>query len=158
MISGGNVSDEHVSPIYAHYLNHGGAAGVLGVPTSDEEEVSGAGGVVGKRQHFRGALYGALHSIAVQVPEEKVQVSCQREDSAGFLVESTIAWSAPTGAHVVHGEIRSLWLKRGGESGELGYPISDELPTPNGRGRRGQFQFGEIWWYPETGAVVQSSD
>jgi uncharacterized protein with LGFP repeats len=152
------VSDEHGSPIHSHYLAHGGAAGVLGTPTSDEEEVTGAGAIPGRRRHFRGTLYGTEHGISLRTPTEKVPASCQRPDESGTPVGSTIVWSAETGAHAIHGEIRTLWLELGAESGDLGYPISDELPTPDGRGRRSQFQFGEIWWHPETGAAAMRTD
>jgi uncharacterized protein with LGFP repeats len=83
--------------------------------------------------------------------------SCNRPSDAQGVVESTISWSARTGAHVVHGEIRDLWLQMGAESGDLGYPISSEEPTSDGRGRQSRFEFGEIEWYPESGAVVSSS-
>jgi len=42
----------------------------------------------------------------------------------------------------------------GAESGDLGYPISSEEPTPDGRGRQSRFEFGQINWYPDIGAVV----
>jgi uncharacterized protein with LGFP repeats len=54
----------------------------------------------------------------------------------------------------VHGQIRNLWLRMGAEGGELGYPICSEEPTPDGRGRQSRFEFGQITWYPESGAVV----
>jgi uncharacterized protein with LGFP repeats len=54
----------------------------------------------------------------------------------------------------VHGGIRDRWLALGGESGPLGYPVSDELSTEDGRGRRSRFEHGEIHWYPDTGATV----
>jgi uncharacterized protein with LGFP repeats len=69
-------------------------------------------------------------------------------------VESTVVWSAATGTHAVHGGIRDRWLALGGEAGPLGYPVSAELSTEDGRGRRSRFQHGEIRWYPEGGATV----
>lgn len=143
------------SPIQTHYLSHGAAAGVLGNPVGDEEDVTGADGLPGRRRHFRGVLYGAEHAISLRIPPERAYPTCHRPDEDGTPVESTIAWSERTGAHVVHGEIRELWLKLGGQGGELGYPVSNEMPTPDGCGRRSRFQFGEIWWSPDTGAVVR---
>jgi len=45
----------------------------------------------------------------------------------------------------------------GAESGRLGYPLSSEEPTPDGRGRQSRFEFGEITWYPDSGAVLSIS-
>lgn len=150
------MSNTDESPIHCHYLAHGGAAGVLGTPTSDEEEVTGRGAIPGRRRHFQGTFYGTehgrQHSVSLRPSVHKVPASCDSPDEIGTPISSTIVWSAETGAHAVHGEIRSLWLDREAESGDLGYPISDEIPTPDGRGRRSKFQFGEIWWYPESGA------
>src|SRR5687768_18377980 len=39
-----------------------------------------------------------------------------------------IFWSAPTGAHAVHGGIGELYRHMGGPLG-LGFPQTDELPT-----------------------------
>jgi uncharacterized protein with LGFP repeats len=64
----------------------------------------------------------------------------------------TIIWSPETGAHEVHGAIRLKWASLNGESGILGYPLSDELGTPDGRGRYNHFQGGSIYWTPETDA------
>lgn len=40
-----------------------------------------------------------------------------------------IFWSIQTGAHESHGLIRDEWARRGWESGELGYPTSDEIAS-----------------------------
>ena len=39
----------------------------------------------------------------------------------------SIYWSPATGAHEVHGLIRSLWASQGWERGPLGYPLADEM-------------------------------
>jgi LGFP repeat len=130
------------TPIRTYYLSHGGAAGVLGSPTSVAEQTSGAAGAPGLRQHFRGTVYGAGFA------------TCGRPDHTGTVVESTVTWSPHTGTHAVHGDIRARWLELGGEAGELGYPTSEEIPTPDRRGRRSQFEHGEIRWYPDTGAAA----
>ncbi|QII02711.1 hypothetical protein BH92_25110 [Rhodococcoides fascians A21d2] len=58
------------------------------------------------------------------------------------------------GAHEVHGPILEWYLAHGGPYGTLGYPISDERPTPTGFGRYNLFQRGALGWLPETGAFV----
>jgi len=149
------VSSDQESPIYAYYLAHGGAAGVLGTPMSDEETSLGA--APGSHRHFHGIVYGRAHGISIHASRDKVPASCHRPDQSGTPVEATVAWSEETGAHAVLGEIRALWLELGAEGGRLGYPVSEELPTPDGRGRRSRFQFGEIWWHPRVGAAASMS-
>ena len=64
-------------------------------------------------------------------------------------------WQPDTGARVVLGEIRDEYLRHGGHTSDLGYPVSDEQPTPDGRGRISYFEHGSISWYPETGVDTQ---
>lgn len=65
-------------------------------------------------------------------------------------------WHPDTGAHEVHGPIQALYGKLGGSA--WGYPITDELIAPDGRGRFNHFRVPEtgeeksIYWSPETGA------
>ena len=44
------------------------------------------------------------------------------------------------------------WAQLGGERGFLGFPLTDELGTPDGIGRFNHFEGGSIYWTPETGA------
>jgi hypothetical protein len=61
--------------------------------------------------------------------------------------------SSATGSHQVCGAIRAKYLTLGGPSGFLGYPTTDELPTPDGVGRFNHFaKAGSIYWTPSTGA------
>ena len=68
----------------------------------------------------------------------------------------TIYWSAGTGAHEVHGGIRSNYLALGGPAGVLGFPVTDETGTPDGIGRYNNFNGtnggSSIYWSPATGA------
>jgi uncharacterized protein with LGFP repeats len=64
----------------------------------------------------------------------------------------SVYWSPATGGHEVHGEIRNAWARLGWELSFLGYPVTDELPTPDGRGRFNHFQGGSIYWSPGSGA------
>lgn len=64
----------------------------------------------------------------------------------------SIYWSPPSGAHEVHGDIRGKWASLGWERSFLGYPLTDETPTPDGGGRYNHFQGGSIYWTPATGA------
>jgi len=79
-------------------------------------------------------------------------------DQRGHYVHfelGSIYWTAATGAHEVHGNIRDKWESLGWERGPLGYPISDEFQ--DGAYRRSNFQHGFIRWSAETGAVVSRS-
>ena len=71
--------------------------------------------------------------------------------------EGTIYWSPNTGAHEMRGAIRELWVSMGWERSFLGYPVTDELPTPNNVGRFSDFQGGQIAWSPALGAAVSAS-
>jgi uncharacterized protein with LGFP repeats len=69
-----------------------------------------------------------------------------------------ICWHPETGAHVVLGLIGERWLQIGRE--QFGYPITDEIPTPDGRGRFNHVRAlhlprkpeASIYWHPDTGA------
>jgi hypothetical protein len=59
---------------------------------------------------------------------------------------------ADAGTHLVYGAIFSKWGQYGWETGFLGYPVTDELGTPDGIGRFNHFQGGSIYWTSATGA------
>ena len=69
-----------------------------------------------------------------------------------------ISWHPETGAHIVWGKIGERWLEIGRE--KFGYPITDEVTRPDGRGRASDFRavqlphkpVASIYWSPETGA------
>ncbi|MFF1388110.1 NucA/NucB deoxyribonuclease domain-containing protein [Rhodococcus erythropolis] len=54
----------------------------------------------------------------------------------------------------IGGAIRDKWNAVGAETpgSLLGYPISDEIPLPDGQGRMNRFERGVIYWHPDTGA------
>lgn len=64
----------------------------------------------------------------------------------------SVYWTPQTGAHELRGAILQRWAALGWERGPLGYPVTDELTTPDGRGRYTHFQYGSIYWTPQTGA------
>ena len=64
----------------------------------------------------------------------------------------TIAWSPATAAHEVHGSIWTRYRAAGGPGGFLGFPLTDELLTPDLVGRFNHFQGGSIYWSAATGA------
>jgi hypothetical protein len=64
----------------------------------------------------------------------------------------SIYWTPATGAHEVHGAIRDHWASLGWERSLCGFPITDELPTPDRIGRFNHFENCSIYWTPATGA------
>ncbi|WP_238996152.1 LGFP repeat-containing protein [Corynebacterium macginleyi] len=66
-----------------------------------------------------------------------------------FAKDASIYWHGGVDngiAHQVSGRIRDKWGDLGWEGGALGYPITDELKTPDGKGRFNHFQGGSIYW------------
>lgn len=74
----------------------------------------------------------------------------------------SIYWRPETGAHQVKGGIRQRWCALGWEGGIVGYPTTDETPTPVRTGAynhfkkysaAGTFQYdASIYWSPTYGA------
>ncbi|MFP5218320.1 MAG: N-acetylmuramoyl-L-alanine amidase [Actinomycetes bacterium] len=145
-------------------------AGPLGFPTTDELRTPDG---VGRYNHFqRGSVYWSPTTGAweVQRPlrdawarvgwEQGVlgyPVTGQRTTPDGVgrynhFQRGSVYWSPLTGAHEVHGGIRSRWAELGWETGRLGYPVSDEYAVPGGR--RSDFQGGSITWDSTTRATT----
>ena len=97
-------------------------------------------------------------AIAVLRACEGYENVCLQEDESGILsgthpngLPVRIAGSDKTGWFEVHGGICRQWLDRGGPTGELGFPVSDEEPDPSYRdknGKRSRFQHGVIHGWP----------
>ncbi|WP_432562659.1 LGFP repeat-containing protein [Kineococcus sp. SYSU DK003] len=66
----------------------------------------------------------------------------------------SIYHSPATGAHEVHGTIGEKFAQLGWEAGPLGYPTTDELATPDGRGRFNHFERGSVYWSPDSGTAA----
>lgn len=114
------------------------------------------GGIEEKWLSF-GGLNGSLgHPVSNETPTF--------DDKGRFqnFQKGIVSWNPrpEMGAHVVWGLIGERWLQIGRE--QFGYPLTDELPTPDGRGRFNHFRafkpddsfIGEssIYWLPEIGA------
>ena len=57
----------------------------------------------------------------------------------------SIYWKPGVGAFSIHGGIRLKWVGLGAEEGFLGFPVTDETGTPDGRGRFNHFEGGSIY-------------
>jgi hypothetical protein len=137
------------------YQKYGGASGILGVPVGNEIDLPG--NPPGAYRQYHGHIYGGT----VSAQSTTIGAFGERGDSdmpsheTRSDIDASIYWSPVTCSHVVLGQILALWTSLGAEAGQLGYPISDEIDTPDERGRRSRFQHGEIWWYPDRGAFVK---
>jgi hypothetical protein len=63
-----------------------------------------------------------------------------------------IYWHPETGAHEVHGAVRTRWAQMGSEKSPLGYPTTDETLCPDKVGKFNHFQHGSIYHKPTVSA------
>ncbi len=137
------------------YRLAGAELGYLGAPSFDARPVQDAAG--GWYRDFHGVIVGAVSATvaARHLPAGTPPAPGQRPWSGiGTPFVSSIYWSAGTGAHVITGEIREVWLATGGPAGPLGYPTTDERPDASGH-RVAEFQHGRIAWTVDAGASVE---
>jgi len=116
----------------------GGSSGMLGKAMSAEIDLS-EGKTGGKVRYFAGA--------------EPLGASCDApQDFRISPLLTAVYWSPKTCAHALRGEALELWESLGAEAGTLGYPVTDEIPSYDGR--HIVFEHGEIHWTPVTGYEV----
>jgi hypothetical protein len=171
--SPGTGAHEVHGAILGHYQQLGGPAGALGFPTTDE---TGTPDTVGRYNHFQ---YGAMYWTPVTGAHEVLGWICAEWEALGWersvvgypitdetatpdgigrfnhFQSGSIYWTPATGAHEVHGAIRSEWASLGWEHSFLGYPVTDEY-TPIAGYRQSNFQHGWIRWNSITRVVSVS--
>ncbi len=152
-----------------------GGQAVLGAPTGDVTPTPDRSGYY---QHFQNGwsiywssqtgaqeVHGAIRDKWGQLGWER-GLGYPKTDESGtpdgvgrfnHFQRGSIYWTPATGAHEVHGAILAHWAALGWERSYLGYPISDELPLPDGNGRYSNFQKGQIAWSPSLGAAVSAT-
>lgn len=64
----------------------------------------------------------------------------------------SIYFTPQTGAHAVIGEILAEWARQGYETSRLGYPVSDEIATPQRPGALQRFENAVMYFSNDTGA------
>ncbi|MBW4616797.1 MAG: hypothetical protein KME21_26825 [Desmonostoc vinosum HA7617-LM4] len=175
-----NISEITVAPlppfqiasneIKAKYNQLGGETGLLGKATTDLQNCPDA---IGFFIHFQGgSIYWSpstgAHEVHGDILGKWASIGWERSLLGYPLTDETptpdgigrfnhfqggsIYWSLSTGAHEVHGDILGKWASIGWERSLLGYPLTDETPTPDGIGRFNHFQGGSVYWSPSTGA------
>ncbi len=142
------------SPRYKTYSDGYFAAindpGGLGFWRAVGTSCNGSPATVGKIDEKYRALGGCGSFLGKPITAETVA-----PDGVGrysVFENGSIYWTPDTGAFEVHGVIRDKWKELGWEAGFVGYPITDETPTPDGVGRFNVFQGASIYWSPSTGA------
>ena len=152
--------------------------GPNGYPNTDEGEAGSNQGrynnfqsgtviwKVGSGQAF--SVHGAIYVKWGQDGFDKGELGFPLTDETGtpdgvgrfnHFEHGSIYWTPQLGAHVVKGAIRDAWQGQGWERGALGYPLTDELVTPNtnNAGRTQRFQGGEVAWLPGQAAQIELS-
>ncbi|KAA8719788.1 hypothetical protein F4V58_12345 [Corynebacterium phocae] len=157
--------------IKTKYDSIGGPTSFLGFPKSNELTNPDR---VGKRSEFiNGYIYWhpstGAHTVSLPVSVVWARHGWEK-GFLGYPITSDIpqgnAWYKQDfqGGHVythnellptqasIQGAIYDKWQSMGAQNSKLGYPISDELTTPDGIGRYNVFEGGMIYWTPQTGA------
>jgi LGFP repeat len=138
--------------ISQRFDNNGGAQGLLGHPQGAVQRDSSGG----FRQDFQtlvaGGGYGQV-SVPPSVQIDRPMCDSKIKFAPSVAVMSSLFGSEKTGVHYVVGEIRDKFLQGGGIE-KFGYPLTDEIPTPDGFGLMTRFEHGTIFWYPGRNAEV----
>jgi hypothetical protein len=149
--------------------------GPLGYPVTDE---TGLPDGLGRFNHFqRGSIYWTAqtgaHEVHGAIRDKWAGAGWQTgvlgyptTDETGapdgigrfnHFQGGSVYWTAGTGAHEVHGQIRDRWSSLGWEHSYLGYPTADESdwtnPVNGVQGRISSFQFGRIGWTAGDGPI-----
>jgi hypothetical protein len=109
----------------------------------------GAGTVIGEIETKYLALGGCNGDLGRPITEEMMT-----PDGGGrysVFEHASIYWKPRLGAFFVRGAIRDKWRDLGWERGLAGYPVSDEIPSNDGRGAHSDFERASIYATPETG-------
>lgn len=160
-----------MSEIDDKYNLLGGSAGLLGQP-QDIERATPNG--LGRYRHYNGGsiywhnahpweafvIYGLIRQKWSQMGWEQSPLGFPLSDElqAGTLggrmslfQSGAILYHPNIGTYETHGSIFRRWQALGGIN-RLGFPLTDELTTPDTRGRYNHFEHGSIYWTPQTGA------
>ena len=138
------TTDELGTPDRVGRFNHFQRGSVYWTPGTGAREVRGSIRDAWSRKGWEGGPLGYPTTDELDAPD--------RVGRFNHFQRGSIYWTPATNAREVRGSIRDQWSRKGWETGVLGYPTTDELPTPDRVGRFNHFQRGSIYWTPGTGA------
>lgn len=165
--------------IRAKWSKLGWERGFLGYPKTDEQD--SGGGANGRFNLFQGGAvlwkrgakeafenHGAIRGKFGQMGWEAGFLGFPTTDETttpdgigrfNHFDGGSIYWKPSISAHEVHGLIRQFWASQGWEqNAQLGYPITDELPTFGGASNRfSDFENGVLWWKSGKAAAIPLS-
>lgn len=157
------------------YLANGGHDR-FGEPTTDETKTADGRG---RYNRFKGSpatidasalwspetgshmVYGAIHELWESMgfersphgyPKSSELTTPNGRGRYNNFQNGGIYWTGQIGAKSVLGAIYAKWGEKGWEGGFLGFPLTNETTTPDGRGRYNHFEGGSVYWTPQTGA------
>jgi hypothetical protein len=160
-----------MSEIDDKYNLLGAATGFLGTPVDVERSTPNG---LGRYRHYqRGSIYwhlafpfeafvvyGLIRQRWSQLGWEQSPLGFPISDelpagSSGGRMSlfdfGAILYRPDIGTYETHGAIFRRWRALGDING-LGFPLTDELITPDNRGRYNHFERGSIYWTPQTDA------
>ena len=170
--SPGTAAHELHGMILDRFRALGGDNSQLGFPATDETPTPDG---VGRFNHFTGgsvywspptgahAVWGAIRTHwqalgwelgPLGYPTTDETVTADGVGRYNGFAHGQVFWSPQTSAYAVWGAIASHWVALGSEAGHLGYPVTDETPTPDRIGRFNHFVGGSVYWTPSTGAYA----
>ena len=71
-----------------------------------------------------------------------IDTACISSGCGQHFTGGSIYWAPSTGAHLVIGPVRTLWIAAGGPRSAVGYPAAEQVPVPGGLAQR--FQHGVL--------------
>jgi hypothetical protein len=154
--SAGTGAQVLTGAVRSRYVALGAQNSSLGYPTIGTTCNAGGCG-----QHFQGgSIYGSpaggarvltgavrLRWIAAGATRSglgypTVDTACISSGCGQHFIGGSIYWSPSTGAHLLTGPVRALWIQAGGTRSALGYPVAEPVAIPGGFTQR--FQHGVL--------------
>lgn len=105
-----------------------------------------------------GAIYGHWAELSFERGVLGLPMTDEHDTRSGTgrmseFQRGSVYWTPAGGAHEVHGAIHYEYFWNLDEDrGPLGYPVTDETPTPETLGAFNHFERGSVYWSPATGA------
>ncbi len=138
------LTDETTTPDGVGRYNHFQGGSVYWTPSTGAHEVHGA------IRNKWAALGWERGPMGYPVSDEIV--TADGTGRVSFFQNGAIFWHPALGAYAIYGAIGAKYRSINYERSNYGYPLTDELGTPDGVGRYNHFQGGSIYWTPSTGA------